>query len=60
MEKKIDNYKLDPTLKWEFAEITQVNNSNLEFQIVDEKKVKKKGVINSVILNGLFQRKINF
>ena len=37
-KKIIDNYKLDPTLKWEFAEITQVNNSNLEFQIVDEKK----------------------
>ncbi len=56
-KKIIDNYKLDPTLNWEFAEITQVNNSNLEFQTVDEKKVKKKGIINSVDLKWTIPKK---
>ena len=56
-KKIIDNFKLDPTLSWEFAEITQVNNNNLEFQIVDEAKVKKKGVINSTDLKWTIPKK---
>ena len=34
---KIDQYKLDPTLKWKFAEITEINETNFKFKIINEK-----------------------
>ena len=37
---KIDQYKLDPTLKWKFAEITEINETNLKFKIINEKITK--------------------
>ena len=37
-ENKIQNLKLDPTLKWEFAEITEVNNFGISFKIIKNKK----------------------
>ena len=30
-EKKLDKFKLDPTLNWNFAEITELNNSEIKF-----------------------------
>ena len=35
--KEIDKYKLDPTLNWHFAEVTELNNSEIKFIIIDEK-----------------------
>jgi penicillin-binding protein 1A len=35
---KIDKFKLDPTLKWEIAEITDLNNTEIKFKIIKEKK----------------------
>ena len=37
-QKKIEQYKLDPTLNWHFAEITSVNNSQIKFKIINQKK----------------------
>jgi penicillin-binding protein 1A len=42
---KIGKYKLDPTLNWKFAEITEVNNLQINFKIID-KKNKTKGVLS--------------
>jgi penicillin-binding protein 1A len=35
---KIDKFKLDPTLKWEFAEIKEINNSLIKIIIINKKK----------------------
>ena len=37
-EKKINQYKLDPTLNWKFAEITSLNDYELQFNIINQKK----------------------
>jgi penicillin-binding protein 1A len=45
-KKKIDKFKLDPTLNWEFAEILNVNNSEIKFSIINTKEKKIYGSIN--------------
>ncbi len=45
-KKKIDKFKLDPTLNWEFAEILDVNNSEIKFSIINTKEKKIYGSIN--------------
>jgi penicillin-binding protein 1A len=35
---KIGKFKLDPTLNWNFAEITDLNNSQIKFKIINNKK----------------------
>ena len=37
---KLDTYKLDPTLGWKFAEIQDLNDTEINFKIINE-KVKK-------------------
>ena len=37
-KKKLEEFKLDPTLKWKFAEITSINNSEIKFKIIEDKK----------------------
>ena len=37
-EKKISQYKLDPTLNWHFAEIISLNNNEIKFKTIDKKK----------------------
>jgi penicillin-binding protein 1A len=37
----LEKYKLDPTLKWNFAEITEVDNSKIKFILINDKKKKK-------------------
>ena len=37
-ESKLEKYKLDPTLKWELAEITEIDNSNIFFKTIKKKK----------------------
>ena len=41
-KKKIERYKLDPTLNWHFAEIVSLNNSEIKFKKIIIKKMKKK------------------
>ena len=46
-KKKIKNFKLDPTLKWEFAEIKEINNSLIKFNLIDKKmKSQQEGTLN--------------
>ena len=33
---KIDEFKLDPTLNWKFAEILEINDSGISFQIINQ------------------------
>ena len=37
-ETKIDQFKLDPTLNWYFAEITSLDDDQINFKIIDDKK----------------------
>jgi len=37
-QKKISQYKLDPTLKWKLAEIISIDDNNIQFETIDEKK----------------------
>ena len=45
-QNKLDKFKLDPTLKWEFAEIINLNNIEINFKILDTKKNNNFGVLN--------------
>jgi penicillin-binding protein 1A len=40
-QKKLDKFKLDPTLNWKFAEITDLNNSQIKFKVIKNKKTDK-------------------
>ena len=44
-EKKISQFKLDPTLKWKIAEIKSIENNEINFEIIDKKKEKTNGTI---------------
>ena len=44
-ESKLEKYKLDPTLKWELAEIIEIDNSNIYFKTIKKKK-NLQGVLN--------------
>ena len=44
-ESKLEKYKLDPTLKWELAEITEIDNSNIYFKTIKKRK-NLQGVLN--------------
>ncbi len=44
-EKKISQFKLDPTLKWKIAEIKSIENNEINFEIIDKKKDKTNGTI---------------
>ncbi len=37
-KKKIEQYKLDPTLNWNLAEIISLDNSEIRFKLLNEKK----------------------
>jgi len=45
-KKKINKFKLDPTLKWKFAEIIKIDNSNIKFRIYDNKKKSIEGMLS--------------
>ena len=36
--KKIDKFKLDPTLNWQFAEIISLDNNQITFRTIKNKK----------------------
>jgi penicillin-binding protein 1A len=44
---KLNKFKLDPTLNWQFAEIIEVNNLQIKFNIInDEKKIVENGFLS--------------
>ena len=45
-KKKIDKFKLDPTLNWEFAEITNIENTEIKFRTISEKKNINNGILS--------------
>ena len=53
---RISQYKLDPTLNWEFAEIISLNNDKISFQLINEDKKKIKFYLMK-ISNGLSHKK---
>ncbi|MDB9744673.1 penicillin-binding protein 1A [Pelagibacteraceae bacterium] len=42
---KLDKFKLDPTLKWELAEIIEVNNLQLKFKTINKNKKNVEGIL---------------
>ena len=44
---KIAKYKLDPTLKWNLANIISLENNEIKFELIDEKKEKIIGNLSS-------------
>ena len=44
-EKKITQYKLDPTLNWHFAEIISLNANEIRFEILNKKNINEKGIL---------------
>ena len=45
-QKRIDQYKLDPTLNWNFAEITIINESEIKFKTFDKMNKNLEGILN--------------
>ncbi len=44
-QQKLNNFKLDPTLNWKFAEIIGLNNSEIKFKTIDNKKKPTSGIL---------------
>ena len=50
-EKKVAQFKLDPTLNWELAEIISLDDNKIEFDILNKKKKKKN--LGILLLNNI-------
>ena len=46
-ENSVNQYKLDPTLKWNFAEIISLENNQIKFKLIEKKKENIEGLISS-------------
>ena len=44
---KLENYKLDPTLKWQFAVVTTLEDSRINFKIIKPKKNNIEGFLSA-------------
>jgi penicillin-binding protein 1A len=44
-QKKISQYKLDPTLNWHLAEIISLENNEITFEIINKKKKSIRGLL---------------
>ena len=38
-KEKVNKFKLDPTLDWKVAEVIQVNNNDIKFETLNDKKI---------------------
>ncbi len=45
-EKRLNQYKLDPTLNWKLAEIINLDDNKIKFKILNKKKESIEGFIN--------------
>ena len=51
-ENKISQYKLDPTLKWDIAEVISVSNDEIRFKIISKnKKIRRHFVIKKFTMD---------
>ena len=55
-DEKVKKFKIDPTLKWHFAEISSLDNSNIIFKDI---KTKKTNLIKKYNLKWVFKEDIN-
>ena len=44
---QLEKFKLDPTLKWQFAEIFEISNSQIKFKIISKKKEITEGFLSA-------------
>ena len=44
-QSKVSQYKIDPTLNWNLAEITSTENNEIRFQFIDKEKEKKEQIL---------------
>ena len=58
-KKTIKNFKLDPTLKWKFAEIIDLNNSEIKFKLIDNKKTQEIEILNQANLKWAIKKNKN-
>ena len=45
-QKKISQFKLDPTLKWHLAEILSIENNQISFRTINKKSKSIEGILN--------------
>tara|TARA_B100000941_G_C28506466_1_gene557687 strand:- start:983 stop:3343 length:2361 start_codon:yes stop_codon:yes gene_type:complete len=58
-KKTIKNLKLDPTLKWKFAEIIDLNNSEIKFKLIDNKKTQEIEILSHANLKWAIKKNKN-
>ncbi len=56
-EQVIKKFKLDPTLKWKFAEIINVNDASVDFKVIDDKKSNITGILTKKNLRWTISKK---
>ena len=58
-KKTIKNFKLDPTLKWKFAEIIDLNNSEIKFKLINNKKTQEIEILSLANLKWAIKKNKN-
>ena len=59
-KKKLDKYKLDPTLNWSYAEIISFDNTQIKFKIINNKKTNiEEGFLGLQDIKWTIPKKIN-
>ena len=58
-KKTIKNLKLDPTLKWKYAEIIDLNNSEIKFKLIDNKKTQEIEILSQANLKWAIKKNKN-
>ncbi len=56
-KEKIAQFKLDPTLNWQLAEIKSLENNQIRFKIIDKKKHNIEGILSSKNIKWTFPGK---
>ena len=54
---KLNKFKLDPTLMWEIAEITSLNDLEAKFKIINDKKNNSEEFLSAVNLKWIIPKK---
>ena len=51
--KKLETFKLDPTLNWHFAEVTSSENNEIKFKVINKNKSKNKNLTGTLLYRNL-------
>ena len=51
--KKLETFKLDPTLNWHFAEVTSSENNEIKFKVINKNKNKNKNLTGTLLYRNL-------